>query len=205
MRLKLTFLFCLSSLIASAQFFVTEGTTLSLKSPETLLSSQELHNQIDVQITGKGTLYLHSTSQQQLASSQTLLELPSLFIQKAHLVQIQTALHIQHLEIEDGVLQLNHPVLLPHPEALKLGATAAVANNSKSQLLYYSSQLQPSHPLVLYNSHTLLKFSSPQEFQLPPQTAFLYRTYNYKTIVNNGYSVYFKHATPPPEFHNPIS
>ena len=204
MRLKLTFLLCLSSLIASAQFFVTEGTLLSLKSPETLLSSQELHNQIDVQITGKGTLYLHSTSQQQLASSQTLLELPSLFIQKAHLIQIQTALKIQYLEIENGQLQLNHPLLLPNPRALKLGATAAVANNSKPQLLY-SSQLQPSHPLVLHSSHTLLKFSSPQEFQLPPQIAFLYRTYNYKTIVNNGYSVYFKHATPPPEFHNPIS
>ena len=199
MRLKLTFLFCLSSFLASAQFFVTEGTLLSLKSPETLLSSQESLNQIEASIHGKGTLYLNSTSQQQLASSQTLLELPSLFIQKAHLIQIQTALKIQYLEIEDGVLQLNHPLLLPNPRALKLGATAAVANNSKPQLLY-SSQLQPLHPLVLHNSHTLLKFSSSQEFQLPPpQIAFLYRTSNYKPIVNNGYSVYFKHATPPPK------
>ena len=182
MRLKLTLLFCLSSLIVSAQFFVKKGTTLSFTTPETILSSQEPLNQIEASVHGKGTLYLNSTSQQQLATTQTNLELPSLFIQNAHLVQEQTALKIQYLQIKNGQLQLNHPILLPHPEALKLGDTAAVAN-SKPQLLY-SSQLKPSHPLVLHNSHTLLKFSSPQEFQLRPQTALLYRTSNYKSIFN---------------------
>ena len=205
MRLKLALLFCLSSLIASAQFIVKKGTILSLTTPETLLSSQESLNQIEASIHGKGTLYLNSTSQQQLASTQTDFELPSLFIQNAHLVQIQTALKIhQYLEIENGQLQLNNPILLPHPRALKLDVTASVANNSKP-LLLYSSQLQPSNPLVHHNSNTLLKFSNLQEFQLRLQTALLYRTSDYKTIVNNGYSVNFKHATPPPEFHSPIS
>ena len=184
--------------MTAAQFFVKQGTILSFTTPETILSSQESLNQIEASIHGKGTLYLNSSSQQQLTSTKTNLKLPSLFIQNAHLVQIQTSLEIQYLEIENGQLQLNHPILLPHPEALKLGDTASVANNSKSQLLY-SAQLQSSHPLVLHNSHTLLKFSSPLEFQLPPQTAFLYRTSNYKPIVNNGYSVHFKHATPPPK------
>ena len=85
MRLKLALLFCLSSFIASAQFFVKKGTTLSLKTPETFLSSQESLNQIEVSIYGKGTLYLNSTSQQQLASTQTNLELPSFLIHNAHL------------------------------------------------------------------------------------------------------------------------
>ena len=85
MRLKLALLFCLSSLIASAQFIVKKGTILSLTTPETLLSSQESLNQIEASIYGKGTLYLNSTSQQQLASTQTNLELPSFLIHNAHL------------------------------------------------------------------------------------------------------------------------
>ena len=108
MRLKLTLLLCLSSLIGSAQFFVKEGTTLSFTTPETILSSQESLNQIEATIQGKGTLYLNSSSQQQLASTQTDLELPSLFIQNAHLVQIQTALQLQHLEIENGLKIKDH-------------------------------------------------------------------------------------------------
>ena len=73
--------------MASAQLFVKKGTPLSLTTPETLLSSHESINQIEASIHGNGTLYLNSTSLQQLVSSQTNLELPSLFIQNAHLVQ----------------------------------------------------------------------------------------------------------------------
>ena len=151
MRLKLTFLLYLSSFLVSAQFFVTDLIPLSLKSSETLLNSQETH----AQITGKGTLYFNSTSQQQLASSQTLLELPSLL---AHLVKIQTVLHIQYLEIENGQLQLNYPLLLPNPRILKLRATAA-ANKSKHHLLC-TTQLKASQPLALQNPQRSIFWTS---------------------------------------------
>ena len=199
MRLKLTLLLCLSSFIASAQFFVTEGNTLSFTTPETIFSSQETLNQIDAQILGKGTLYLHSTVSQELTSTQEFLELPSLFIQNAHLVQIQTALKIQHLEIENGQLQLNHPILLSHPRALKLGDTAAVANNSKA-LLLYTTQFQASHPLAL-QAIPLLKYTGVKTSQPRPQTALITTptTSNFGTPPNNGYTVYCKHFTPPPK------
>ena len=199
MRSKLTLLLCLSSLIASAQFFVKQGTTLSFTTPETLVSSQESLNQIEASIHGNGTLYLNSTSQQQLASTQTNLELPSLFIQNAHLVQIQTALQLQYLEIENGQLQLNHTLLLPNPRALKLGDTAAVANNSKHQLLY-TTQFKASQPLVL-QPIPLLKFTGPQTSQLRPKTTLITITTasNFGSPANKGYTVYCKHATPPPK------
>lgn len=184
--------------MASAQFFVKQGTILSFTTPETLLSSQESLNQIEAPITGKGTLYLNSTSQQQLVSTQTNLVLPSLFIQNAHLVQIQTALKIQHLEIENGQLQLNHPLLLPNPRALKLGATAGIANNSK-HLLLYTTQFQASNPLAL-QSIALLKYTVPKTSQERPQAALITTatTSNFGSLANNG-TVYSKHSTPPPE------
>lgn len=80
MRQNLTLLVFLSSLYGFAQFYVQKGTTLSFGSSEALLSSQETYNQIDASLLGEGTLLLNSTSEQQLTSSQAVLDIDNLII-----------------------------------------------------------------------------------------------------------------------------
>ena len=120
MRQILTLLVLLYSFYGFAQLYVSEGTTFSLETPQSVLSSQEALNQIDASILGEGTLYLNSTLAQELASTQELLDLPSFQLQNASLVFFKTALNIQNqLHIETGILTLSEDLThTPPPELL---------------------------------------------------------------------------------------
>lgn len=96
MRQNFTLFLVLFSLYGFAQLYVQEGTTLSLESPQAVLSSQESSNQINAPSLGEGALILNSASKQRLTSSQDVLELPTLHIENADLVQLQTAFNIQN-------------------------------------------------------------------------------------------------------------
>ena len=90
MRQNLTLLLLLCSLNGFAQFYVAEEAALYLENSEAILSSQELVNQIDTHITGKGTLYLNGTSNQIINSTQLVLALPNLQLANADFEQIAT-------------------------------------------------------------------------------------------------------------------
>ena len=200
MRQNLTLLLCLCSLYGSAQLFVQKGTTLSLKNPQAILSSQESINQIDAPIVGEGVLILNSSSAQQLTSTQAVLELPTLHIQNADLVQIQTTLNLQNqLGIDRGELILSHTLVLNDPKALVLGTDASISLSSNGQIVY-KTQLKESHPLVLHPT-LLIKYTGPKTSQERLQTALILTptTSNFGTLANNGYTVYSKHSTPPPK------
>lgn len=72
MRQNFTLLLFLCSLYGFTQFSVQEGTTLSLGSPEVVLSSQESLNKIDASLVGEGILLLNSAFAQQLTSIQAV-------------------------------------------------------------------------------------------------------------------------------------
>ena len=196
---NLTLLLCLCSLYGSAQLFVQNGTTLSLEKPQAILSSQEAFNQIDAPIVGHGTILLNSNNTQQLSSAQ-ILELPTLHIQNAYLVQIQTTLNLQNqMFVDHGELILSHDLILRNPTALVLGTDASISLNSNGQIVY-KTQLEESHPLALQPT-LLIKYTRPKTPQERPQTAFIVTptTSNFGSIYNADYVVYCTHLTPPPK------
>ncbi|MDA9056624.1 hypothetical protein N9K49_02100 [Flavobacteriaceae bacterium] len=200
MRLNLTLLVFFCSLYGFAQLYVQKGTTLSLESPQTILSSQEIRNQIDAPIVGQGTLYLNRASKQQLSSTQTVLELPTLHVQNADVLQIETALNIHNqFVILHGLLSLSHDVVLTDPTALVLAVDAHIHTTTNGQLIY-TTQFEQSQPMAVMFSVNFLKYTDSKPFQMGLQTAFISTpTPNFGSIVHNGYKVYFKHSTPPPK------
>ena len=199
-RQNLTFLLYFFSLYSFSQLYVQEGTTLSLGSPQAILSSQESINQIDSHILGEGTLYLNRTQDQKFRSTHTLLELPNLHIENAHFVQIETALHIHNqMFVDQGELILSHDLVLRNPSALVLGVDASLSFSAKGQLVY-TTQFQESHPLAI-QSIPLLKYTGPNTSQERPQAALITTatTSNFGSLANLGYTVYFTHSTPPPK------
>jgi hypothetical protein len=200
MRQNLTLLVFLSSLYGFAQFYVQKGTTLSFGSSEALLSSQETYNQIDASLLGEGTLLLNSTSEQQLTSSQAVLELPTLHIKNADLVQIHTALILKdQLVLDRGFLQLSHTLTLTDSRALVLGETAGILTTPAGQLVY-QTQFSNTHPLVFLQAQTLLVCLEPNSPQTPDpkELDFIQRSY-FGTLPQKGYEAYFQQSTPPPK------
>ena len=200
MRQNLTLLLFLCSLYGFAQLYVQEGTTLSLGSPQTVLSSQETLNKIDAPLRGKGTLFFNSTSAQQLTSSQVVLELPTLHIENADLIYIETVLNIySQLEIDHGQLTLFYEVKLPDPLALVLGEDASIFPTTQG-LLVYNTQFETSNPLVFLQAQTLLVSIETNTTQTPNFVVLDFmQTSNFGSIAHNGYKVYFKYSTPPPK------
>ena len=200
MRQNLTLLMFFCSFYGSAQLYVQEGATLTLGSSETFLSSQETLNKIDAPIIGEGTLFFNSTSTQQLISSQDVLELPTLHIQNADLVQIETLLNLQgQLQIVRGELILSHNLVLNSSTALVLGTDASICLSSNGQIVY-KTQLEEFDPLALQQT-LLIKYTGSKTFQERPETALIVTptTSNFGSLANSGYVVYFKHSTPPPK------
>ena len=200
MRQNLTLLLLLCSLNGFAQFYVAEEAALYLENSEAILSSQELVNQIDTHITGKGTLYLNGTSNQIINSTQLVLALPNLQLANADFEQIATELSIQHqLTIEKGILVLTHQLVLNNEGALVLGEEAGI-DTSTSGPLVYNTQLETSNPLAVIQTIHLFKYRVPSTPQPRPNlTVATIRTSNFGRIVNKNYHAYFKHETPPPK------
>ena len=150
MRQILTLLVSLCSLHGTAQFYVTENTTLSLESSQSVLSSQEHINQIDVSFFGDGTLYVNST--------------------------------------------------------LVLGTKAFITATTDGQLVY-TTQFESSNSLAVVPTLSLLKYTRPGWSQVLTQMIFIHtpHAHNFGALAYNGYMVYFKTHSPPPEFLNTIS
>jgi len=200
MRQNFTLLLVLFSLYGFAQLYVQEGTTLSLGSPQAVLSSQESSNQINAPFLGEGALILNSASKQRLTSSQDVLELPTLHIENADLVQLQTAFNIQNqLHVAHGQLTLLHPITLPNPTSLVLGQSAGILTTPQGPLVY-NTQFETSNPLAFLNIQPFLQFIEPKT---PPTTNsvvldFIQRS-NFVTFIHTNYNWNFKPYTPPPK------
>lgn len=200
MHQNLTLLVFLCSLYGSAQLYVQKGTTLSLGSFETVLSSQELHNQLDGFVLREGTLVLNRASSQTLTSDLNVLELPNLHLENADFISIKTTLSIQNqLLIASGQLTLSYNLILCDPSALVLGANARICLLTTAHITY-ETQLEKSHPLALQLPTTLLKYTRTQTSQKCPQAARISTaTSNSGSIDNANYVVYCTHLTPPPK------
>ena len=150
MRQILTLLVSLCSLYGTAQFYVTENTTLSLESPQSVFSSQEHINQIDASVFGDGTLYFNS--------------------------------------------------------ALVLGRKAFITTTTDGRLVY-TTQFESSSSLAVVPTLSLLKYRRPEWSQGLTQMILIHtpHAHNFGALAYNGYTVYFKTHSPPPEFLNTIS
>jgi hypothetical protein len=198
MRQNLTLLFVLCSFLGFSQLYVSEGTLFSLETPETLLSSQEVINQVDAPLYGRGLLFLNHSAVQQLRSTQTLLSLPSLHLANATLVRIETAVDIHNqLRIDAGVLVLDQDIHLPSKALLVLGATAST--ESQSGQLRFHTQLDTDTSVVWHTTPTVLKYTRPEEAPTPPSVLPRLSQASNFGYTAHGYSAHIVSATPPPK------
>ena len=200
MRHYFKLLVCLWSFSGFAQLYIKEQTSFTLGHPQTILSSQETHNQIDAPISGLGTLYLHKTtpSPQYLRSTQNVLELSALHLDNADVSHIQTALKIRNqLQLNRGQLLLYHHLELPNPLAVVLGPTASIQPTANGQLVFQTT-LEP--PLAsLLQTPIRLSYSVFQRAQIHPQPLMIAPSFsNFGIPYNNGYEVLIKTPSPPP-------
>lgn len=184
---------------AFAQFYVQQGVVLNLEIPKTTLSVQEAQLHINAPIQGQGTLVLNSSELQTLSSTQSVLEVPSLSLEHAHLVNLNTALRIeQQLTLRSGVLYLTQPLYLTDQTALVL------LNNSRIQseeFLNYDLQLidhaqlqwvWTHSPISIYyttQTHEELNFTELPQKNRP----------NFGTLTPSYKALYLQSSTPPPE------
>ena len=199
MRHNINLLVFLCSLYGFSQLYVSEGTLISLMTPETILTSQESLNQIEAPIIGKGVLYLNKFSTQRLISTQPFLTLPTLQIANAKFVALETALNMQHqLVIETGVLTLCHDVLLLNKAHLILGERVRI--QTPTGQLIYKTQFETSNPLAETPLVTQLKYTRP-EWSQKQSSAVLTDTSqsNFGYLASTHYIVYVNNFTPPPE------
>lgn len=190
----------LCSLSGFAQFYVTDGTLFSLQTSETILSSQETLHQINASVLGNGAVILNSTSKQQLTSTQAILELPTLHIKNADLVQLQTDLHIQNqLHIDRGLLTLSNLLKLPDPSALRLGAQAFLYLMPQGQLLY-DTQLVNAAPFAYALAQNVLVSLLPISPQTPDSRELnVVQCSCFVRYAPKDYEAYFYIFKPPPK------
>jgi hypothetical protein len=198
MRQNSTLLLFLCSFLGFSQLYVSEGTLFSLETPQTLLSSKEVINQVDAPLYGQGVLFLNHSAAQQLHSTQTLLSLPNLQLANAALVRIETAVYIHNqLRIDAGVLVLDQDIHLPSKALLVLGATAST--ESQSGQLRFHTQLDTDKSLVWHTTPTVLKYTKSEAAPTPSiEVPSLSQASNFG-YTTHGYTAYFENATPPPK------
>jgi hypothetical protein len=198
MRQNSTLLLFLCSFLGFSQLYVSEGTLFSLETPQTLLSSKEVINQVDAPLYGQGVLFLNHSAAQQLHSTQTLLSLPNLQLANAALVRIETAVYIHNqLRIDAGVLVLDQDIHLPSKALLVLGATAST--ESQSGQLRFHTQLDTDKSLVWHTTPTVLKYTKSEAAPTPSiKVPSLSQASNFGYTAH-GYTAYFENATPPPK------
>ena len=198
MRQNSTLLFFLCSFLGFSQLYVSEGTLFSLETPQTLLSSKEVINQVDAPLYGQGVLFLNHSAAQQLHSTQTLLSLPNLQLANAALVRLETAVYIHNqLQIDAGVLVLDQDIHLPSKAVLVLGATAST--QSQSGQLRFCTQLDTDSALVWHTTPTLLKYTRPEGTPTPPiLVTCLSQAFNFGYIAQ-CYTAHIFSSTPPPK------
>lgn len=183
-----------------AQLYVQQGTTLSFEKSDALVSSQETLNQINTSISGKGTLLLNRSSAQLLTSTKAVLELPTLHIKTADLVQLQTDLHIQNqLHIDRGLLTLSNLLKLPDPSALRLGTQAFLYLTPQGQLLY-DTQLANASSFSYALAQNLLVPLLPISPQTPDSRELnVVQCSCFGGYAPKGYEAYFHIIKPPPK------
>jgi len=195
---SLWFLFCYCGF---AQLVVQEGTLLSLKNPNTVLSSYEELNQVNNSIKGEGTLYLNGLSDQLLTSTQNDLELPNLYIKNADLVHIQTALKIHdQLDVFSGQLTLYQKLIIKNPENLVLGNAASIFTTHRGQLVCgHQIVKKPSFEMILTQSFLIYTENIPIKIlqnnqEIKPLWDSIFGPYAFI-----GHEIFFKPNTPPPK------
>ena len=188
----------MSSLSVFGQLSIGEGVLFSIPNETTFITSKAFKTQINSPITGQGTIYLNSSSAQQLHSTQTLLSLPNLQLANASLVRIETAVYIHNqLRIDAGVLVLDQDIYLPSKALLVLGATAST--QSQSGQLRFRTQLDTDKSLVWHTTPTVLKYKRPEEAPTPSiEVPSLSQASNFGYTAH-GYTAYLENATPPPK------
>ena len=198
MRQNSTLLFFLCSFLSFSQLYISEGTLFSLETPETLLSSQEVINQVDAPLYGQGVLFLNHSAAQQLRSTQTLLSLPNLRLANAALVRLETAIFIHNqLRINAGVLVLDQDIHLPSKALLVLGATAST--QSQSGQLRFRTQLDTNSALVWHTIPTLLKYTRPEGALSPPILVTCLSQASKFGYIAQCYTAHIFSSTPPPK------
>lgn len=182
-----------------AQFYVQQGVVLNLETPKTTLSVQEAQLYINAPIQGQGTLVLNASELQTLESTQSILEVPNLSLEHAHLTQLNTAIRVeQQLTLQSGALHLTHPLYLKDQTALVL------LNNSRIQseeFLVYDHQITNNNQPLLVWSHSPISIhitQSPNErisFTEIPTTQQI----NFGRLISTYKTLYQQRSTPPPE------
>lgn len=183
---------------AFAQFFVQHDAVLILQTPESTLSVQEAHLQINAPLQGQGTLILNSSGLQTLESTQRILALPNLSFEHANLVQLNTAFRVeQQITLHSGELLLEHSLYLRDQTAL------VVLNNSRIQskeFLVYDHQITTNNqPLLVWSHNPISKYTSQTHKELSfleiPNT----QQTNFGRVTSTYKSLHFQSKTPPPE------
>ena len=194
----LVLFFC--SLSGFAQLYVSEGSTFSLETSKTILSSQASLSQIDTPILGDGVFVLNSTSTQILTSIKALLVLPALRLENADLVHLYMPLDVEYqLLINSRQFTLYHDLALTDPAAIVFGIYSSIQLTPSAQLVY-KTEFKISTPLTFFSSVLFLKYIGYKWFQLYLKKSFIRTpTSNFEVIVLNDYDVNYEHYTPPPQ------
>jgi len=179
-----------------AQFYVQEGTEVSLENPHSILSIQG-NVQINASIKGQGTLVLNGSFLQTLESTQNILVICNVMLENASLVHINTPLRVEHqFTICSGVLRLEHPLYLPNQAALVLLQNSAI---EPFGLLLYDLQIKHQQPLLVWSQNNTSKYRN-LNFNGENHTIQYPTNQSKFGTIDMGYEVlYIQLKTPPPE------